>query len=253
MIFANDTVYRRSSGGLGTSSIEQNKGFISAGLNFIPGVGPILSGIFNLAESIFGGGDPTPMATYFAAIIQMRLQVAQAHRVLGVPDDFHLPTGFDGSPDQIDDLAMLIINDELGKVPSVHMSDVILDDWTGVGASLSLPGRPVATIWPVYAGASERENVTNVVKKLQGELQTLGLEATSASLAPPPAPLPPPAGAPATDPTQDPSMSTSSPADAATAPAADVNVASLETMGPWLLGGTAAIVALGALIASRRK
>ena len=105
--------------GLGMSSIEQNKGVISTALNAVPGIGPILSTVFNLAEGIFGGGDPTPLQHYRELIVQARLQLAQMHHALGMVDAFTLPMGFTGTENETADLAILVMNDILKRVPSV--------------------------------------------------------------------------------------------------------------------------------------
>lgn len=73
---------------LGLSPIA-SKG-IAIGLNFIPGVGPILSGIFSIATSLFGGGDPTPIWELESAVLKIREQISELHEKLGVPDDWKL-------------------------------------------------------------------------------------------------------------------------------------------------------------------
>jgi hypothetical protein len=72
----------------------------AAALNFVPGIGPILSTVASLALSIFGsGGDPTPRGQIWSTIISLRQQIADMRNQLaaagaGAPDDFT----FSGDP-----------------------------------------------------------------------------------------------------------------------------------------------------------
>jgi hypothetical protein len=169
------------------SSIEQNKGTITTALNAIPYIGPALASVFNIVEGIFGGGDPTPLQHYWSLMIQARLQMAAMHRALGVVDDFRLPLGFTGSENEVGDLAMLIINDVLRRVPDVHAVDTLGYDWSAP-ATASAPWKKV---WPAYQGSHERSDTMSALKNLAGQIGTLQLEIQNSALAPPSSPTSP--------------------------------------------------------------
>jgi hypothetical protein len=92
--------YPGLSQGLGATPLEQ--GGIMA-LNFVPGVGPILSAVASLAEGIFGGGDPTPEWKLSGMVLQLRQQLKEMHDQLGIADTFALsgPIGSGQDGEQI--------------------------------------------------------------------------------------------------------------------------------------------------------
>lgn len=88
--------------GLGVSPTSQAGIQVGiAALNFVPVVGPILSGIAEAVDSIFGGGDPTPASTLWSNVIALRVQVAQLNnQIQGAPiDTFQVPPGLDPTSD----------------------------------------------------------------------------------------------------------------------------------------------------------
>jgi hypothetical protein len=66
----------------------------STAANFIPGVGPFISAGIQILGGLFGGGDPTALSVLIDQIVQLREQIAEANRSMGVADNFSVPAGF---------------------------------------------------------------------------------------------------------------------------------------------------------------
>lgn len=232
-------------------------------LAFIPGVGPILAGVAEIAEMLLGGGDPTPLSTYFKDLVKMRLELAQAHDAEGVSDDFRLPEGFTGTADEIANLAMLIVNEHYGKYTGMTTDQILDLDWSGT----SLPGTPFVALWPNYQGSGERGFVMNTLKAIQSQLSSASIgaandqltgtqqqavsntmvdDATAAGAPPSPSPVLPPASSimsvpPPQPSVQDTSQNTASDAQSAPPAAGMTFSQEMGNYGPWALVGLGAI------------
>ena len=205
-------------GYLGATELESGAiGAATLALNFIPGVGPILSGVAALAEGLLGGsGDPTPEWQLETQVMQLREAIAVAHQQMGVADSFPIP-----------------LPDAKGPEHVPTLQDAVTE----------ANGGPVAS-------SNWRSGLYNAIKVYQGELQQLSQQSNNDQVVQqvltalhqsPVLPSDPEAAAQATPPD-----GTGAPAQAAAAssPAAGAFNFDQEaqTYGPWVLGSAGALV-----------
>lgn len=206
------TDLNRTLQGLGSvTPLEQGA---TLALNFIPGVGPILSGIASIAEGLLGGGDPTPEYKLEEEVLQLREAIAQAHQALGIPDSFQLA----------------------GAIGSGANDDVMRK---AVTEALGHPG----------SGPTWRNDLYTAISNLQHELQPLSQQANNTEVADQVlAALHQSPVVPAEDSTTPPdgtgSPPASSPAEEAAAPASSMFAQEAEQYGPWVLGSAGAIAVI---------
>lgn len=208
--------------GLGTSSIIQNAPIINTALNFIPGVGPILSSIASIAEGIFGGGDPTPIGDIWSNLIQLRTQVAAMRNVLaaagqGAPDDFT----FSGDPNDAD----------TGGVVAAEIASEVLNKFSG---------EPDDKLRHDIKRTDEYDAIKalqQIAQQLQGAVAQVQQDQHDATLIAAVTGQAAPGSAGA--------------ADGTTPPAVDTS-AMLSTYGPWALGLGLAVAAVS-MITSRGR
>lgn len=167
--------------GSDTPAIEQG---IQTAANFIPipGAGQVVGAIMQIMNSVFGWGDSTPLDTLYDTVVELRLQLAEANRVRGIDDTFHIPTGIDTSNQgELETLGLAVVNDILHKVPSVHLSDdtsyQIQHDQLG------------PKLWPAYVHEA-RADLYKAIAALKSELGTAQIGATNTQLTTPPPPPP---------------------------------------------------------------
>lgn len=99
-LHVNPATGARTLSGLGITAESAGISAAATAASFIPGVGPIVSGVIGLVGSLFGGGDPTPLSQLIDQIVNLRAKIAQAHQAMGVPDSFTIPTGFNSQDKQ---------------------------------------------------------------------------------------------------------------------------------------------------------
>jgi hypothetical protein len=186
-------------------------GAATLALNFIPGIGPFLSAGAALAESLLGGGDPTPEWQLETQVMQMREQIALAHRQLGIADSFPIPLPDAKGPEHIPTLQAAVTEANGGPVSG--------NDW--------------------------RQGLYTAIHNLQGELQQISQQSNNQQVvaqvlaALHQSPVLPGAAQPAPDPAG------SLPQGQAPAQAAASTFGQeAAQVGPWALGGAALVVVL---------
>lgn len=75
--------------GMGDQTADMAVQTAAMAANFIPGIGSIISGVLGIGESLFGGGDPTPLGDIYSQMIALYSQVQTYQKALGLPP---LPT-----------------------------------------------------------------------------------------------------------------------------------------------------------------
>lgn len=203
----------------------------------IPGaqiVGPIIGAISSMLDSVFGWGDTTPMTTLNNEVVQMRLQIADLHKQMGIPDTFEIPPGMDPSNEgEMETLSLVIANDFIKRVPSITLSQDV--SWQVQHDDLG------TKLWPAYVH-TERADMYKTLAALKAQLQTLETQAGNAVLTTPTS-LPPVTSSMQS--TQQIPVSPSTPQPSST-PAS--TTASLAPLTPFLL-----LAGAGILLMTMRK
>lgn len=256
---ANDVIYGRARArhGLGETTFDQNKGLIQFGLSQIPYVGPALSAVAGLLDPLFGWGDPNSQDDLYTQIINGRIQLAEMRKQLGIADWFEIPPGYDGDSDERADLGTLIVNEYLHRLPLTVSEDLDEGDWSGGNTGIAaISGNPNHELWQKYLTSDRRQDNYNVLAALKSDVQKLQTQAASMMLSapvPPPAPMPLPAPMPSPAPASSSGTVSQGSGAQPTQDPAPVQVASLETAGPWILGGGVAMLALFAVISASSR
>jgi len=202
----------RNLNGLGAiTPLEQGA---TMALNFIPGVGPILSGVASLVEGLLGGGDPTPEWKLEEEVLQLRDAIAQAHQTLGIPDSFHLNGPIGGGANNPEPLR------------------------SAVTEALGHPG----------SGPTWRSDLYTAIHNLQGELQGISQQANNHEVVQQVlAALQQSAVVPTTQPTNA-TADQGAPGDGAPAPAlpsaGDSFAQEAQQYGPYVLGSVGALAVI---------
>lgn len=177
---------RQTLSGLGTSSASEYAHTITSLPIFPAALNPIINAIASVVDSIFGWGDPNTIDDIFNGIIKLRLTLADVHKQMNIPDEFHLPIDYTGAEDEIADLAMFIENEYLKRVP-VDWNELD-QSWNNLG---SIDNDANGAIWHAYPSSDRRTQSYTVLKSLQSELQSIQEQYQNAQLtAPPPSAAP---------------------------------------------------------------
>lgn len=164
-------------GGSDTPVIE---GGVQAAANFvpIPGFGQAVGAVMSILNNVFGWGDSTPLDTLYDAVVELRLQLAEANHMRGITDTFHIPTGLDTSnAGEIETLGLAIVNDVLHKVPSVHLTD---------DTTLQIQHDDLGPkLWPAYVHEA-RADLYKAIAALKSEVGIGSNVATETQMTEPP-------------------------------------------------------------------
>lgn len=121
--------------GLGVNTTDTAIQAAATAANFIPVVGPIISSVLSIGDALFGGGDPTALSILINQVVQLRAQIASLNNMLGQPDSFVIPAGFNAQDkDTWRDFVDAIIEQTLGTTESDIQSNRRPDYYSAIAA-----------------------------------------------------------------------------------------------------------------------